>query len=243
MATLYIVATPIGNLEDITLRAIRTLKEVDLILCEDTRQTRKLLDHYEIQTKTMSYHQHSGVGKVNLIMQKLRDGANLALVTDAGTPAINDPGVALVHELVLMLGDDLTVSPIPGPSAVTAILSASGLPSHDFRFLGFLPHKKGRETMFELIRDSDSTTVCYESTHRISKTLKRLTEVLDPMRQLVVGRELTKKFETIYRGTPQEVMRQIDESSSRGEFVIVIGPRQKSSGDYEYDDSDKTFLD
>jgi len=225
MGTLYVVATPIGNLEDITLRALRVLKEVDLVLCEDTRHAKRLLDHYEITTKTMSYHQHSGVGKVNLILQKLKEGQQLALISDAGTPGINDPGVALVHEIALMLGDEVSIVPIPGPSALVAALSASGLPSHDFRFIGFLPHKKGRETIFATINEATHTTVFYESTHRIKKTLERLAEVLESARWIVVGREITKKFEAFYRGSPEDVLTALKQDSWKGEFVVMVGPR------------------
>lgn len=237
MGTLYVVATPIGNLEDITLRALRILKEVDLILCEDTRHAKRLLDHYEIETKTMSYHQHSGVGKVNLIMSKLREGQQLALISDAGTPGINDPGVALISELSLMLGDEMEVITAPGPSAVVAALSISGLPSHDFRFIGFLPHKKGRETIFSEIARAESTTVFYESTHRVKKTLERLVEVLEPSRRLVVARELTKKFERCYRGSPEEVLTALKADSWKGEFVVVVGPRAKGTRE-EYHEED-----
>lgn len=218
------------------MRAIRILKEVDLVLCEDTRQTKKLLDHYDIETKTLSYHQHSGVGKVNLILKKLQENGRIALVSDAGTPGINDPGVALVSELSLMMGEDLEVIPIPGASAVTAALSVSGLPSHDFRYVGFLPHKKGRETIFTAIRDANTTTVFYESTHRIEKTLVRLAEVLEPTRRIVVCRELTKKFEHTYRGSVSEVLHELKATSMRGEFVVVVAPRDRTSDDYEYDD-------
>ncbi len=225
MGTLYIVATPIGNLEDITLRALRILKEVDLVLCEDTRHARKLLDHYSIATKTLSYHQHSGAGRTSLVIRKLQEGKDLALISDAGTPCISDPGVALIKEITTFLGDDACISPIPGPSAFVAGLSISGLPSHEFLFLGFIPHKKGRETIFERIKDSTLTTVFYESTHRIVKTLERLSEMLEPRRELVVCREVTKKFESIYRGSASDILFQLSDDSEKGEFVVLVAPQ------------------
>ena len=225
MPTLYVVATPIGNLEDITLRAIRILKEVDLILCEDTRHTKRLLNQYEIKTPTSSYHQHSGSGKVQKIIELLREGKNLALVSDAGTPGINDPGVMLLKEIVEQAGGDIEIVPIPGPSAVVAALSVSGFPSHEFLYLGFLPHKKGRQTIFKAIDVSEATTVFYESSHRILKTLEALSLILETNRQFVVCRELTKMHETVYRGTSQIVIDALKKTSTKGEFVIIIAPR------------------
>jgi len=227
---LYIVATPIGNLKDITLRALDTLTQVDLILCEDTRQTQKLLNHYNIKTPTLSYHQHSKLTKTEQIIKLLKDGKNLALVTDAGTPGISDPGGRLIKEIVgancrpsddLPQGDNSPIVPIPGPSALTCAASISGLPTDSFLFLGFLPTKKGRETLFKEIAVSKRTVAFYESTHRIEKTLESLKEHI-PNRQIVVCRELTKIYESIYRGTPSEVLEKLKKDSTKGEFVIII---------------------
>src|SRR3989344_765243 len=186
MPTLYIVATPIGNLEDITLRALRVLKEVDLILCEDTRVTKRLLEKYEIKTPTMSYHAQSKLSKVEKIFALLEEGKNLALVSDAGTPTISDPGCLLVSQIRQHFMsrsnldiEEVKIAPIPGPSAVLAALSISGFPSSEFLFLGFLPHKKGRETLFKEIAVSKRTVVFYESPHRIIKTLESLKHHLD----------------------------------------------------------------
>ncbi|HEC30420.1 MAG TPA: 16S rRNA (cytidine(1402)-2'-O)-methyltransferase [Candidatus Yonathbacteria bacterium] len=230
MSKLYIVATPIGNLEDVTLRAIRVLKEVDLILCEDTRVTKKLLNKYDIDTPTMSYHAHSKITKAEKIIGLLSEGKNLALVSDAGTPAISDPGVLLVKQVRDELKDEVQVLPIPGPSAVISALSASGLPSSEFVFLGFLPHKKGRETLFKEIANSKRTVAFYESPHRILKALHSLTEHLGVRppseRQVVVARELTKIHEEIISGSPKEVedFFQNNPEKVRGEFVVLVSP-------------------
>ncbi|PCI30395.1 16S rRNA (cytidine(1402)-2'-O)-methyltransferase [Candidatus Wolfebacteria bacterium] len=222
MSTLYVIATPIGNLEDMTLRAIRILGEVDMILCEDTRMTKRVLNKYEINTPTLSYHTHSGLAKVEKIVAYLEDGKNVALVSDAGTPGISDPGVRLVSEIRHVLPDTPIVT-IPGPSAVTAALSISGLPSSDFLFLGFLPHKKGRQTLFEEVVDSKRTVVLYESPHRIAKTLLTLSEIA-PDRKVVVGRELTKIYEEVVSGTAIEVMKYFQDNHDhvRGEFVVMV---------------------
>lgn len=221
MSKLYIVATPIGNLSDITFRAVEVLKQVDLILCEDTRVSQHLLDHYDIATKVMSYHQHSGAGKISLLAEKIKSGLDLALITDAGTPGISDPGNKLVAEIIKGT-NNCQIIPIPGPSAVVAALSVAGLPTDKFLFLGFIPHKKGRETLFNRIENSLETVVFYESTHRIIKTLERLSKVLDKSRQIVVCRELTKKFETIYRGNIIEVLTKVKKDVTKGEFVVVV---------------------
>ena len=225
MSKLYIVATPIGNLEDITLRALRLLKEVDFIVCEDTRQTLKLLNHFAIKKPLISYHQHSRLQKIDYIVGLLRDGRNLALVSDAGTPAISDPGGVLVEKVVEELGDSIQVIPIPGSSALTALASVAGLPVDKFIFLGFLPHKKGRRALFDSIKESDKTVIFYESPHRILKTLTALAEILDKDRQIVVGRELTKKFETIYRGSAAGVLGQLKNDEVKGEFVVVVSKK------------------
>ena len=217
---LYIVATPIGNLEDISERAKTTLASADVVLCEDTRVTGKLLKAFGIETKTMSYHQHSGGAKVKKIAEIVEAGSDLALVTDAGTPGISDPGGKLVEQLLRMF-PDLVVVPIPGASAAITALSVSGFPSDQFVFLGFPPHKKGRMTFFDKLVGMKSTIVFYESTHRIMKTMKEIQKRMLE-RPLMVGRELTKLHETIYRGTAQEVTKQLESTSIKGEFVIVI---------------------
>ncbi|MCR4330850.1 MAG: 16S rRNA (cytidine(1402)-2'-O)-methyltransferase [Patescibacteria group bacterium] len=224
MPTLYIVATPIGNLEDITLRAIRVLKEVDLILCEDTRVTKKLLQKYEIETPTMSYHAHSKLSKVDKIFGLLEEGKNLALVSDAGTPTISDPGVLLVSQVKKRFGKEVSIVPIPGPSAVIAALSASGFPASEFVFLGFLPHKKGRETLFKEIADSKKTTVFYESPHRIVKALASLSSHIGVSRQIVLARELTKIYEQFLSGSAAEIADYFTKNPDkvRGEFVVVV---------------------
>jgi len=217
MPKLYIVATPIGNLKDITLRALETLKEVDLILCEDTRVTKRLLEHYDIKTKFESYHQHSNLKKVDYILNLFEQGKNLALVSDCGTPGINDPGDKLVKEAIKI---GVEIIPIPGPSAVTAILSVLGAPADKFTYMGFPPHKKGRQTMFKEISESKYPVVIYESVHRIIKALKELN-VFGEF-DIVIGRELTKKFETIYRGKIKDIINQLEKEGPKGEFVIII---------------------
>jgi len=228
MNKFYIIATPIGNLEDITLRAIRALKEVDMVLCEDTRVTKKLLQKYEIDTPTMSYHSHSKLAKVEKIFTLIREGLSFALVSDAGTPAISDPGSMLVSQIKGEFADEIQVIPIPGPSALTTALSASGLPASEFLFLGFLPHKKGRETLFKEIAESKRTTVFYESPHRIIKTLNSLQTHLDTGcpsgRKVVIARELTKIFEQIISGTAEELLKYFEQKPDKikGEFVVMV---------------------
>lgn len=239
MGILYIIATPIGNLEDITLRALEILKSVDLVVCEDTRQTRKLLDHYQIQKPLVSYFQHSRLSKIEDIAVQLAGGKNIALVTDAGTPGIADPGGKLVNQLIswsvnqtseIKTGkpinwqtDKLKIIPIPGPNAAVAALSLAGFPADRFIFMGFPPHKKGRQKFFQEITEAKYTVVFYESTHRILKTLEQ-TRTLMPVRQLVVCRELTKMFETVYRGRAEEILDKLNEDKNnlKGEFVIVV---------------------
>ncbi len=236
MSTLYIVATPIGNLEDMTLRAIRVLKEVDLILCEDTRVTKRLLERYEIVKPTMSYHAQSKLSKVEKIFELLESGKNLALVSDAGTPTISDPGCMLVAQVRAHFGEGVTIVPIPGPSAVLAALSVSGFPTSEFLFLGFLPHKKGRETLFKEIAASSRTVVFYESPHRIMKTLESLKQHLATRspsgageageigRRILVSREITKIYEEHFIGSPEEVLAHFTDNPDRvrGEFVVVV---------------------
>jgi 16S rRNA (cytidine1402-2'-O)-methyltransferase len=213
MAKLYIVATPIGNLKDITLRALEILKEVDLILCEDTRVTRKLLEHYDIKTRVESYHQHSKISKINHIIDLLKQGKNMALVSDSGTPGISDPGNKLVEEVK----NFAEIIPISGPSAITAIVGISGFPMDKFIFLGFPPHKKGRQKFFKELAEYKYPVIIYESPYRVIKTLNELVQINDF--EIVIGRELSKKFETIYRGKIKDIIGKIE---LRGEFVIVL---------------------
>ena len=224
MAKLYLVATPIGNLEDITFRAVRVLKEADLVLCEDTRVTRNLLAHYQINTPTESYHQHSVQIKVDKLIGLISQGKSLALVTDAGTPGISDPGGKLVAE-VLAAGYE--VEAIPGPSALTAAISVAGLPLDKFLFLGFLPHKKGRQTLLKKIYGSEYSVILYESVHRIPKLLAELGKL--GSRQIIIARELTKKFETVYRGTIEEISIKLQPQEIKGEFVVIIEGKKKSA--------------
>ncbi|MDP9248894.1 MAG: 16S rRNA (cytidine(1402)-2'-O)-methyltransferase [bacterium] len=222
MPKFYVVATPIGNMGDITFRAIETLKSVDLILCEDTRETKKILDKYGIHKPTMSYHAQSKVSKTDKIFELLAEGKNLALVSDAGTPGISDPGAVLISKIKEELVD-VEVVPIPGPSAVIAALSASGLPTHEFTFLGFLPHKKGRETLFKEISESKRTMAFYESPHRILKTLESLVKFC-PDKKICVARELTKIYEEFKTGNPAEVLAYYVENpdKQRGEFTVLV---------------------
>lgn len=216
---LYVVGTPIGNLEDITLRALETLKSVDLIACEDTRVTKKLLDRYEISKPLISYHQHSKIAKIDAIIERLEEGKNVALVTDAGTPGVSDPGNVLVSEAV---GAGFHVIPIPGVSAVATIVSLAGIDMQKFCFLGFVPHKKGRETYFRKIIESEIPVVYYDSVHRVVKNLE-LLESFDEEKRVIVGRELTKMFEDVVRGSVGEVIEYFKNNPGKvkGEFVVI----------------------
>ena len=219
---LYIVATPIGNLEDITLRAISVLTNADLILAEDTRVTKVLLERYNIKKDLLSYHEHSGLKKLEKVVEMLKEGKNLALVTDAGTPGISDPGNYLIQEVLKEI-PDLKIIPIPGPNAAITALSISGFYSDKFFFLGFPPHKKGRQTFFKKIDEVEETVVFYESKHRILKALQELKELSDiGDRPVVVAREITKQFETIYRGTAADILGQLSKTKVLGEFVVVV---------------------
>ena len=219
MGTLYIVATPIGNLEDITLRAIRTLKEVGAIASEDSRVTRVLLNKYAIKTPLITYHQHSSSGDV---LKRLKQGEDIALVTDAGTPSVQDPGGKLVREVIEA---GIKVVPIPGASAVTTALSAAGVNADAFYFLGFLPKKQGRQTLFSEMAGLDIPVVIYESPMRVSKTLKDIEQYLGN-RQVVIARELTKKFEEIKQGSVAELIDKFSKQKPKGEFVLIILPAQ-----------------
>lgn len=219
----YVIATPIGNLEDITIRAINVLKKVDIIVCEDTRVTKRLLDHYQINKPLFSYHQHSGNNIIIKIKEWLKENNSVAYLSDAGTPGISDPGGKLVATLAEELADNLKIIPLPGPSAVLTALSVSGFPTDNFLFMGFVPHKKSRQTYIKQIVDKKQTVVCYESVHRIEKFLNEIG-LLMPKRQIMLARELTKKFECLYRGYPQDVLSKLKNDKIKGEFVIVFAP-------------------
>jgi 16S rRNA (cytidine1402-2'-O)-methyltransferase len=223
MSTFSIVATPIGNLEDITLRALRILKEADVIFCEDTRVTGKLLSHYDIHTPTRRYDAHASVARHEEICDRLEKGEKVALVTDAGTPCVSDPGYRIINQIRKEL-PDVTIEVIPGPSALTAALATAGLATAEFVFLGFLPHKKGRQTLFKEIGESERAVVLYESPHRLIKTLESLVLVLVPDRRIAVARELTKIYESVVRGTAAEVLAYYTEHADeiRGECVVII---------------------
>ncbi len=225
MATLYIIATPIGNLKDISSRALEVLREVDLLLCADTRVTSKLLNYYKINTPLVSYHQHRKIRKIDYILNFLQQDKNLALLSDAGTPGISDPGNKLIEEILLKVPEVKIVS-VPGPSAVIAAASISGLPTDKFLFMGFPPLKKRRKKFFESVIGSQYQVIFYESPHRVIKTLKELKE-LSPKLKIVVCRELTKKFETTYRGTVAEVLEILEKEGPRGEFVVIVDNRTK----------------
>ena len=215
MGTLYVCATPIGNLEDITLRALRILKEVDLIACEDTRRTGILLAHYNINKPLISFHQHSKLQKIDYLTSELKSGKNIALVTDAGTPGISDPGGVLIADAIR---SNIKVEPIPGPSSIPAILSICGIPTEKFLFLGYLPKKKGRQTILINFAKFPFPIVIFESAERIIRTLQDVQKFWDD-REVIVGRELTKKFEEIIRGKISAILNKI---RPQGEFVIII---------------------
>ncbi|MFA6145718.1 MAG: 16S rRNA (cytidine(1402)-2'-O)-methyltransferase [Patescibacteria group bacterium] len=225
---LYIVATPIGNLQDVTLRALEILKESDFILCEDTRHSRIFLDHYQIKVPTISYHQHSKLSKMDYISELLQQDKNLALICDAGTPGISDPGNKLISHLIAQL-PNLKIISIPGPAAVISALSISGFETDKFIFLGFPPHKKGRKTFFEQAAEFKHTLAFYESPYRILKALNELANLEDfKDREIMVARELTKKFETIYRGTAENIINKIPKNEIKGEFVVAIRAKKLS---------------
>ena len=223
---LYLVATPIGNLEDITLRALRVLKEVDVIACEDTRQTQKLLNHYAISTRTTSYHEHNEVTKSAELVKEMQEGASVALVTDAGMPGISDPGYRLI---TLAIRHHVPVVPVPGASAFLAALVASGLPTDSFRFSGFLPAKSGeRRTLLETVKSAPRTLVFYEAPHRIVETLEDVVEVLGAARHVVVAREVTKMHEEFLRGRASEVLETLKARETvKGEITLLIGKAEE----------------
>jgi 16S rRNA (cytidine1402-2'-O)-methyltransferase len=224
---LYLVATPIGNLEDITLRAVRVLKEVDVIACEDTRQTQKLLNHYGITTRTTSYHEHNEITRSAELVKEMQEGASVALVTDAGMPGISDPGYRLIS---LAIRHHLPVVPIPGASAFLAALVASGLPTDSFRFSGFLPAKRGeRRAALEAVRTSPRTQIFYETPHRIVEALEDVVEILGRDRHVVIAREVTKIHEEFLRGRAGEVLETLKSRDAvKGEITLLIGKAEES---------------
>ncbi len=226
-AILYLVSTPIGNLEDITFRAVRILKEASLIACEDTRQTRKLLDHYGISKPVVSYHEHNEAARTAELIRQLEGGVSVALVSDAGTPLISDPGYRLVTAAVAA---GIKVVPIPGPSAALGALAASGLPTDSFRFCGFLPHKQNqRRKMLEVLSDEDCTLIFYEAPHRILETLDDIGAAFGD-RPVVIARELTKLHEEFLRGSARELRVQIaGRPSIKGEITVLIAPRRPAA--------------
>jgi len=233
---LYLVATPIGNLQDITLRAVRVLKEVDVIACEDTRQTQKLLNHYGITTRTISYHEHNEMTRSAELVKEMQEGASVALVTDAGMPGISDPGFRLIS---LTIRHHLPVVPIPGASAFLAALVASGLPTDSFRFSGFLPAKRGeRRAALEGIRTSPRTQVFYETPHRIVEALADVCEVLGNARHVVIAREVTKLHEEFLRGRAGEVLETLKlRDGVKGEITLLIGRAEEGGALVERGDS------
>lgn len=217
---LFIVATPIGNLEDITLRGLRVLKEADYIVAEDTRHSKILLNKYDIATPMLSFHSHSNEAQIRKIIELLLTGKNMALISDAGTPGISDPGYVLIRQAI---ENNITVTSIPGPSAVITALPASGLPSHRFLYLGYLPLKKGRKKLMASLIETPYTIVIYEAPHRLIKTLKEIQEKLGE-RNVAICREMTKAFEEIFRGRIADAIVHFETKKPRGEFTIVIGP-------------------
>ncbi|MBK8000697.1 MAG: 16S rRNA (cytidine(1402)-2'-O)-methyltransferase [Verrucomicrobia bacterium] len=233
--TLYLVATPIGNLEDITLRALRVLKECDVVAAEDTRRTGQLLKHFGLSKPMISYFQFNEARRSEEILERLQRGEKIALVTDAGSPGISDPGERVVRAARLA---GLRVESVPGPCALVAALTASGLPTDEFHFIGFLPHKSGqRRKRLEALKAFEGTLVLYESPYRIEKLLGELSEVFVG-RTIVMARELTKKFEEFFRGTPVELLELLQKRSLKGEFVVMIGPAEElvEEGEFERQD-------
>jgi 16S rRNA (cytidine1402-2'-O)-methyltransferase len=226
--TLYLVGTPIGNLEDITLRALRVLKEADVIACEDTRQTAKLLHHYAIDKPTVSYHEHNELTRAAGLVARLERGDNVAVVSDAGMPGINDPGYRLV---TLAIQHGIRVEPIPGASAFLSALVASGLPTDAFHFGGFLPAKSGaRRSSLEAIRKSSQTEIFYDAPHRIVETIRDIVETLGPARHVVVGREITKMHEEFLRGPAGDLLAQLEQRGEiRGEITLLIGKADEAA--------------
>jgi 16S rRNA (cytidine1402-2'-O)-methyltransferase len=221
MSQLFIISTPIGNLKDITFRALEVIKDSSFVACEDTRVTSVLLNHYEIRKELISLNAVNEKSKTSYIIERIKNGEICSLVSDAGTPGISDPGVRLISEAIK---NEIDIVPVPGPSAMVTALTISGLPSDSFLFEGFIPQKKGRQTKLKQLAIEERTIIIYESTYRIEKLLNEL-KVYMPGRQIVVCRELTKKFEEVWRGTPEELVESFSERITKGEFVVVIAPK------------------
>ena len=219
MAKIYIVPTPIGNLDDITLRAINVLKDVDLILCEDTRRSKKLLVHFEIETPLRSHHKFNEHQEVDIIIEKIKSGTKVALISDAGTPGISDPGYLIVRTCIQ---NNIEIDCLPGPTAFVPALINSGIPSDKFIFEGFLPVKKGRKTRLEILSKEERTMVFYESPHKILKTLNDFLIHFGSNRKVSISRELTKIYEETIRGTIHSVLQSLTEKSIRGEIVVIV---------------------
>lgn len=221
MKKLFIVATPIGNLADITFRAVEILKSVDLVFAEDTRHTKILFNQYGITTPMQSCHAQTSPEKIEAMFSGFKDGANVAVVSDAGTPGISDPGFRAVRSAIK---NGFIISPIPGASAIISLVSVAGVPADTFTFHGFLPHKKGRQTLLKEFAAADRAQVFYESVHRFPRLLEEIAEFCGPERVIVVGRELTKRHEEIFRGTVAEALENFTSENTKGEFVVLIAP-------------------
>lgn len=219
--SLYIVSTPIGNLKDITLRALEILKEVDFIACEDTRTSSVLLHHYEIRKELISLNAANENSRIEYVLGRIKNGESCAVISDAGTPGISDPGVRIISAAI---NQSINVVPVPGATAFVTALTLSGLPTDSFVFEGFIPQKKGRQKTLIALAEEQRTIILYESVYRIEKLLNELNEYM-PERYIVICRELTKKFEEIWRGTPSELLQSFSEKTTKGEFVVIIAPK------------------
>lgn len=220
---LYIVPTPIGNLEDITLRALNVLKSVDFILCEDTRTTRNLLKHYEIDKRCMAYHIFNEHEQLGHYINQIRASESVALVSDAGTPGISDPGFLIARECI---ANDIEVECLPGATAFVPALVQSGLPCSSFYFYGFLPHKKGKESLLKRVAEMEETVIFYESPHRLLKTLEKMVEIMGPDRRISISKELTKIYDFTFRGTVAEALEFFGQKEVKGEFVMIVGGKE-----------------
>lgn len=220
---LYIVPTPIGNLEDITLRALNVLKSVDFILCEDTRTTRNLLKHYEIDKRCMAYHIFNEHEQLGHYINQIRASESVALVSDAGTPGISDPGFLIARECI---ANDIEVECLPGATAFVPALVQSGLPCSSFYFYGFLPHKKGKESLLKRVAEMEETVIFYESPHRLLKTLEKMVEIMGPDRRISISKELTKIYDFTFRGTLAEALEFFGQKEVKGEFVMIVGGKE-----------------
>lgn len=220
---LYIVPTPIGNLEDITLRALNVLKSVDFILCEDTRTTRNLLKHYEIDKRCMAYHIFNEHEQLGHYINQIRASESVALVSDAGTPGISDPGFLIARECI---ANDIEVECLPGATAFVPALVQSGLPCSSFYFYGFLPHKKGKESLLKRVAEMEETVIFYESPHRLLKTLEKMVEIMGPDRKISISKELTKIYDFTFRGTLAEAVAYFGQKEVKGEFVMVLSGKE-----------------